>query len=57
MTLRNNLDDVDLKILDIISRNARIPFKEVANIKSPGENFLFIPPAAFVSKRLFAPSL
>lgn len=31
MTLRNNLDDVDLKILDIISRNARIPFKDVAN--------------------------
>jgi Lrp/AsnC family transcriptional regulator, regulator for asnA, asnC and gidA len=31
MTLRNHLDDVDLKILDIISRNARIPFKDVAN--------------------------
>ncbi len=30
MTLRNNLDEVDLKILDIISRNARIPFKDVA---------------------------
>lgn len=30
MTLRNQLDDVDLKILDIISRNARIPFKDVA---------------------------
>ncbi len=30
MTLRNHLDDVDLKILDIISRNARIPFKDVA---------------------------
>ena len=31
MTLRNHLDEVDLKILDIISRNARIPFKEVAS--------------------------
>ena len=31
MTLRNNLDDVDLKILDIITKNARIPFKDVAN--------------------------
>ena len=31
MTLRNQLDDVDLKILDIISRNARIPFKDVAS--------------------------
>ncbi len=30
MTLRNNLDEVDLKILEIISRNARIPFKDVA---------------------------
>lgn len=30
MTLRNNLDDVDLKILDIITKNARIPFKDVA---------------------------
>ena len=30
MTLRNHLDDVDLKILEIISRNARIPFKDVA---------------------------
>jgi len=30
MTLRNNLDDVDLKILDIITQNARIPFKNVA---------------------------
>lgn len=30
MTLRNQLDDVDLKILDIISKNARIPFKDVA---------------------------
>lgn len=30
MTLRNHLDEVDLKILDIISRNARIPFKDVA---------------------------
>lgn len=30
MTLRNNLDDWDLKILDIITKNARIPFKDVA---------------------------
>ena len=30
MTLRSTLDEVDLKILDIISRNARIPFKDVA---------------------------
>ena len=30
MTLRNQLDDIDLKILDIISKNARIPFKDVA---------------------------
>ena len=30
MTLRNNLDEVDLKILDIIIQNARIPFKDVA---------------------------
>ena len=30
MTLRNKLDDIDLKILDIITKNARIPFKDVA---------------------------
>lgn len=30
MTLRSNLDDWDLKILDIITKNARIPFKDVA---------------------------
>ena len=30
MTLRNNLDEVDLKILDIITKNARTPFKDVA---------------------------
>lgn len=30
MTLRNRLDDIDLKILDIITKNARIPFKDVA---------------------------
>ncbi len=30
MTLRNQLDDIDLNILDIISKNARIPFKDVA---------------------------
>ncbi|MEI8112163.1 MAG: Lrp/AsnC ligand binding domain-containing protein [Bacteroidia bacterium] len=31
MTLRNLLDDIDMKILDIISKNARIPFKDVAS--------------------------
>jgi len=31
MTLRNHLDEVDVKILEIISRNARIPFKDVAS--------------------------
>ena len=31
MTLRNQLDDIDLKSLDIISKNARIPFKDVAS--------------------------
>lgn len=30
MTLRNNLDQVDLHILDIITKNARVPFKDVA---------------------------
>lgn len=30
MTLRNNLDEIDLKILEIIIGNARIPFKDVA---------------------------
>jgi len=30
MTLRNSLDQVDLHILDIITKNARIPFKDVA---------------------------
>ena len=30
MTLKNQLDEVDLKILDIITKNARIPFKDVA---------------------------
>lgn len=30
MTLRNKLDEVDHKILDIITQNARIPFKDVA---------------------------
>lgn len=32
MTLRNQLDDIDLNILDIISKNARIPFKDVASL-------------------------
>ncbi|WP_372773318.1 Lrp/AsnC family transcriptional regulator [Mangrovibacterium sp.] len=31
MTLRNNLDQIDLHILDIITKNARIPFKDVAS--------------------------
>jgi Lrp/AsnC family transcriptional regulator for asnA, asnC and gidA len=30
MTLRSNLDEVDIKILEIITKNARTPFKEVA---------------------------
>jgi len=30
MTLRNNLDESDLKILEIITNNARTPFKDVA---------------------------
>ncbi|MBN1821679.1 MAG: Lrp/AsnC ligand binding domain-containing protein [Prolixibacteraceae bacterium] len=30
MTLRNQLDEADLKILEIITQNARIPFKDVA---------------------------
>ncbi len=30
MTMRNQLDDTDLKILDIITKNARTPFKDVA---------------------------
>ncbi len=30
MTMRNQLDETDLKILDIITKNARIPFKDVA---------------------------
>jgi len=32
MTLRNQLDETDLNILDIISKNARIPFKDVAEV-------------------------
>ncbi|MCL1822043.1 MAG: Lrp/AsnC ligand binding domain-containing protein [Prolixibacteraceae bacterium] len=31
MAPRNHLDDIDLKILDIIVNNARIPFKDVAS--------------------------
>lgn len=31
MTLKNKLDDIDLNILDIITKNARIPFKDVAD--------------------------
>jgi len=30
MTLKNTLDGIDLKILEIITQNARIPFKDVA---------------------------
>ena len=30
MTHKHQLDEIDLKILDIISQNARIPFKDVA---------------------------
>lgn len=30
MTLKNRLDDMDLKILDMITKNARTPFKDVA---------------------------
>ena len=30
MTVKNSLDEIDYKILDIISKNARIPFKDVA---------------------------
>jgi Lrp/AsnC family transcriptional regulator, regulator for asnA, asnC and gidA len=30
MTLKNSLDETDLKILDIITQNARTPFKDVA---------------------------
>ena len=30
MALRTQLDEIDLHILDIITRNARIPFKDVA---------------------------
>ena len=32
MTLKHQLDDIDLKILEIISKNARIPFKDVAAV-------------------------
>lgn len=30
MALRNQLDETDLRILEIITKNARIPFKDVA---------------------------
>jgi Lrp/AsnC family transcriptional regulator, regulator for asnA, asnC and gidA len=30
MSVKHQLDDIDLKILDIISKNARMPFKDVA---------------------------
>jgi Lrp/AsnC family transcriptional regulator, regulator for asnA, asnC and gidA len=30
MSLKHQLDDIDLKILDIITQNARMPFKDVA---------------------------
>jgi len=31
MSEKHQLDDIDLKILDIISKNARLPFKDVAS--------------------------
>lgn len=31
MSIRHELDEIDLKILDIITKNARMPFKDVAN--------------------------
>ncbi len=30
MSVKHQLDDIDLKILDVISKNARMPFKDVA---------------------------
>ncbi|MDA3880656.1 MAG: Lrp/AsnC ligand binding domain-containing protein [Prolixibacteraceae bacterium] len=30
MSIKHQLDDIDLKILDIITKNARLPFKDVA---------------------------
>src|SRR5574344_969178 len=30
MSAKHQLDDIDLKILEIISKNARLPFKDVA---------------------------
>lgn len=30
MSLKHQLDEIDLKILDIITKNARMPFKDVA---------------------------
>src|SRR5574344_290988 len=31
MSVKHDLDDIDLKILEIISKNARMPFKDVAD--------------------------
>lgn len=31
MSVKHQLDEIDLKILDIISKNARMPFKDVAS--------------------------
>jgi Lrp/AsnC family transcriptional regulator, regulator for asnA, asnC and gidA len=31
MSIKHQLDEIDLKILDIISKNARMPFKDVAS--------------------------
>lgn len=31
MSVKHQLDDIDLKILDVISKNARMPFKDVAS--------------------------
>ncbi|HPR61535.1 MAG TPA: AsnC family protein, partial [Prolixibacteraceae bacterium] len=30
MSIKHQLDEIDLKILDIITKNARMPFKDVA---------------------------
>ena len=30
MSIKHQLDDIDLRILDIITKNARLPFKDVA---------------------------
>jgi Lrp/AsnC family transcriptional regulator for asnA, asnC and gidA len=32
MSIKHQLDEIDLKILEIISKNARMPFKDVATV-------------------------